>query len=62
VRGVKWWEEARRHHQGGESGGETGGYFEEELDWKHLNEIRRGDMYKEGIRTGNCLHDETWQG
>ena len=36
------------------------GYCEEGLYWKLLQEEE--GTHREKVRTGNCLHDRTWQG
>ena len=70
MRGVKWWEgeEARRHPKERSREGRLVDILRRDwigignisMRWSVL--IRRGDMYKKGIRTGNCLHHETWKG
>ena len=66
--GVKCWEgeEAIRHPKERSREGRLVDIFRRDWigniskRWSVL--LSRGDMYKKGIRTGNCLHDETWQG
>jgi hypothetical protein len=54
---VKWWEgeEARRHPKERSREGRL-------VDILRRDWIGIGNMYMKGIRTGNCLHHETWKG